>query len=186
MSRREKSIAWLDIETSGLDVNKHEIIEIAIVITDFDLNELKSYEAKTLMIHPNNADKKALAINGYDEQLWKSVGIHVLEAVKKISSMIPYGEFAIPAGHNISNFDLPFIRKAFKFNNIFCPLSYYTLDTYSLAVTYMVKNKIDESLLPNLKLTTLTKVFGIEHNMAHSAMADVRANIEVYKQLCLT
>jgi oligoribonuclease (3'-5' exoribonuclease) len=31
-------LVWIDLEMSGLDLNMHTIVEIAVAITDFDLN----------------------------------------------------------------------------------------------------------------------------------------------------
>jgi len=36
---------WLDMEMTGLDVNKEVIIEVAAIITDFDFQELDQFEA---------------------------------------------------------------------------------------------------------------------------------------------
>lgn len=33
-----RNLVWLDLEMSGLDVKKHEIIEIALAVTDINLN----------------------------------------------------------------------------------------------------------------------------------------------------
>jgi oligoribonuclease len=40
-----KKWVWLDLEMTGLDVNKEVIIEVAAIITDFDLNELGDYHS---------------------------------------------------------------------------------------------------------------------------------------------
>lgn len=36
----EKPIIWIDLEMTGLDITKDTILEIAVVITDSDLNRL--------------------------------------------------------------------------------------------------------------------------------------------------
>ena len=41
---------WVDIETTGLDAKKDAILEVAIVVTDDDLNELAS---KSIVVMPN-------------------------------------------------------------------------------------------------------------------------------------
>ncbi|MGL5335023.1 MAG: oligoribonuclease [Enterovibrio sp.] len=40
MSRNEKNLIWVDLEMTGLDPERHKIIEIATVVTDPQLNVL--------------------------------------------------------------------------------------------------------------------------------------------------
>lgn len=40
-----EKLLWVDIETTGLDVEKDEPVEIAAVLTDGDLNEIDTFEA---------------------------------------------------------------------------------------------------------------------------------------------
>ena len=61
-------LAFIDIETTGLTVGYHEIIEIAI-ITECN-GKLDVYSTK---IKPNDihrADARALQINGYNDTQW--------------------------------------------------------------------------------------------------------------------
>ena len=40
-----KKILWVDLEMTGLDVDKEVIIEVAAIVTDLELNELGDYHA---------------------------------------------------------------------------------------------------------------------------------------------
>ncbi len=40
-----KKLFWLDMEMSGLDINKEVIIEVAAIVTDLNFKELDSFEA---------------------------------------------------------------------------------------------------------------------------------------------
>lgn len=40
-----EKLFWLDMEMTGLDVNKEVIIEVAAIITDFEFQELDQFEA---------------------------------------------------------------------------------------------------------------------------------------------
>lgn len=54
------NLVWLDMEMSGLDVNTNVILEIAMVITDANLNILaqsESYVVKQPQIYIDNMDK---------------------------------------------------------------------------------------------------------------------------------
>lgn len=48
----KNNLIWIDLEMTGLDVNKHVIIEIATVITDINLNTLA--QGPVLAIYQNN------------------------------------------------------------------------------------------------------------------------------------
>lgn len=44
-NRSQTKLFWIDLEMSGLDVNKEVIIECAVIVTDYQFNVLDSYEA---------------------------------------------------------------------------------------------------------------------------------------------
>lgn len=52
MSDKNTNLVWIDIETTGLDVENNRIIEIATIITDKELNILA--EGPNLVIHQSN------------------------------------------------------------------------------------------------------------------------------------
>lgn len=49
MTKSKKNLIWIDLEMTGLDTNNDEIIEIATIVTDADLNILA--EGPTIAIH---------------------------------------------------------------------------------------------------------------------------------------
>lgn len=177
---KETRLAFIDLETSGLDPELHEILEIGVIVTDFKLKELGSLNCKVIPVYIEGAEEKALKTCGYDKELWEKEAIPLKEALKKLNKLVPFKEKAIPVGHNIKRFDIPFMRKAYKEEGIFDILSWTMIDTWDLAATYKV---ISGEQLPNFKLGTLASHFGIEIKTAHRAMDDIRANLEIFKEL---
>ena len=57
--------AAIDIETTGLDVEKHEIIDFAIVPLndDFKVSALPEFSIRIKADHPENAAARAMQIN---------------------------------------------------------------------------------------------------------------------------
>jgi oligoribonuclease len=49
MAKNKKNLIWIDLEMTGLDTNNDQIIEIATIMTDADLNILA--EGPTIAIH---------------------------------------------------------------------------------------------------------------------------------------
>jgi DNA polymerase III epsilon subunit-like protein len=104
-----RPIAYLDVETTGLDPVRHEVIEVAILVeTDRSrppsevFNHLRHVGARldyrrgglvevTCKIHPEhleNADPEALKINGYASSLWKDALLWTVDLANAISDLL--------------------------------------------------------------------------------------------------
>ena len=44
VNARTKKILWMDLEMTGLDVKEDRIMEVAAIVTDWDFNEVATYE----------------------------------------------------------------------------------------------------------------------------------------------
>src|SRR5437899_11035031 len=53
MAQDQNNLVWLDMEMTGLDPDRDRIIEIAVVVTDLQLNALS--EAPVLVVHQPDA-----------------------------------------------------------------------------------------------------------------------------------
>lgn len=170
-------IAFIDIETTGLDRDTHEIIELGAVITRMKDGELVVTDQIDFKIQPKNienADQQALRINGYNSADWL-FAISLEEAMKTLSQKT---DGAIFTAHNIT-FDYGFIENAFKKTNVENKMHFHKLDTISLAFGVLHTN--DD--IGKLSLRALCEKYGIENKKAHSAFADAYALYEVFKKL---
>jgi DNA polymerase-3 subunit epsilon len=173
-----KTLAFVDIETTGLNILKHEIIEIGVVIAKHnDTGELVIKEEIEMKVQPqriDDADPEALRVNGYDPAQWM-FGVTLEQAMQKLSERT---EGAVMVAQNVS-FDYSFLTKAFAETGIESKMFYANLDTISLAVAKLAGN-------PSVKRYTLRALcdyFGIRNERAHTALSDARATFEVYKKL---
>lgn len=158
----------LDCETTGLDLEKDQIIEIALVRFNFD-QVLDSFE--TLIDPSIPIPEASTAIH------------HITDAMvagkPKIGEIIPkvfdFLGKSILVGHGITT-DVTFISNAAKRLSIPSRLSSHPfVDTLRLARLY------GES--PTNSLETLRRHFNIAEEGAHRAMNDVVVNVEVFKYL---
>ncbi len=178
---KKQNLAFVDIETTGLDPDKNEIISIGCVLVSQDWTKsspafetLEEFELKIKPEHIENADPVALRVNGYNEADWV-FGYTLLEAMKIFSKKT---EGAIMLAHNIT-FDYLFIDRAFRTTGIENKMHYHKLDTISIA---FAKLHGDEDI-DRFSLRNLGEHFKIENKNAHTALSDARATFELYKKL---
>lgn len=167
------NLFFFDSETSGLDPNKNELIEVAAIITDPNAEKiLWEYTARTFPTH--DVDPRAAAINGYTKEAWEGTAIPLDEAMNEL---VLHSRDAVFIAHNVA-FDWGFMQVAMAKRMQRWAGDYHKIDTVALAWPLLSKG-----LVPNVKLTTLSDYFKIPHENAHTAMADARACMEVYKKL---
>jgi DNA polymerase-3 subunit epsilon len=170
-------LAFIDVETTGLDNDNAEIIELGLVLAKLKDGELVVTDQLDLKIHPTHietAEPAALRINGYNEADWM-FAVTLEDAMKLFAEKT---DGAIFVAHNIT-FDYGFIERAFKHTGIENKMHYHKLDTIALAFG-MLKDNDD---MNKFSLKALTEYYGIENKKAHSAFADAYATYELFKKL---
>ena len=171
---RKHNLAFIDIETTGLNVIKHEIIEIGCVITTPQFEVVEEFELKIKPERIDEADPVALKISHYNQTEWKKAS--TLNKAMKILSMKT--KDCIMVGHNVS-FDASFLEYAFAETGVKNSMHYHRLDTVSIAWAKLHR----EPDLEHFSLRELGVRFGIVNEKAHTALSDARATFELYKKL---
>src|SRR3989304_956640 len=169
----QKNLAFIDIETTGLNPDIQEIIEIGGVIAKPDLTIIDEFEIK---VKPENlavAEPEALRINRFDPANWV-FALALPEAMKIFSEK---AKDAIMVGHNVT-FDFSFLQKAFSKTGVPNLMHYHKLDTISIAYAKLGKNGDTQKY----SLGFLCGMFGIDYKYAHTALADARAAFAGVKQ----
>ena len=179
---RTTDLAFVDIETTGLNSRMHEIIEIAVIRVKqtWILNQKPTFEKMfewSVKIKPEHlelADPVALRINGYIASDWKE-SVTLQHA---LNEFIEKTDGAIMVAHNVA-FDSEFINaKLFDFN-IQNKMHYHRLDTVSFAFGKLYS----APEVGRYSLGELCKYFGIVNEHAHSALSDAQADFELFKKL---
>lgn len=173
-------LAFIDTETTGLDVDRHELIEIGCVLARQEWNDgkltlipEKEFEVKVKPTRIQDADPVALRVNGYEESDW--IFAHDLK-----NAMLLFSEFtkdAIFVSHNLA-FDAGFIDKAFRQTGVSNQMHYPRLDTISLAFARLFSH---DDL--KFSLHALSEYFGIKNPNAHSALSDARTLCQLYENI---
>lgn len=176
------NLAFIDLETTGLLLKRHEIIEIGCIVARqmFDENGVARLEIvaekewKVRPEHIETADVKGLSINGYDKEAWKDA-VSLREALTGLSEMT---KSAIMVGHNVA-FDWAFLEKAFEETGMKDRMHYHRLDTIPIAFAKLYN-------IPDVQKFSLKELcvyYGIENKKAHTALSDARATYELYCKL---
>ncbi len=171
---RKHSLAFIDIECTGLDATKHEIIEIGCVITTPKLKVIEKFELKIKPRNIKNADPVALKISHYNPKNW-IYAYTLSDAMEIFSKKV---KDCIMVGQNVA-FDFLFLEHAFAKTKLKNPMHYHKLDTISIAWAKLNKRKS----ITHFSLREMCKYFGIENKNPHKALSDAYATYELYKKL---
>ncbi len=162
-----KEIVVLDLETTGTDTEKDEIIEIgAIKLKNFlEVDTFHSY------IKPRSS---------ISDEITEITGIkkNMLENQPDIGQVLPdfynFIKNSILVGHNIKEFDIKFINRELK-KNFNITLSNELIDTLEISKKY----------IPSIshKLENMARYFNINiDGKFHTALYDSKVTLEIFKR----
>jgi DNA polymerase-3 subunit epsilon len=176
------NLAFIDTETSGLDPNRHEILELAVVLVKQIerqgkgplIEVISEKEWKIKMTRPDLAEEQALRVNGYNEVDWM-FAVDLEAAMKEFAKLTEGATFV---SHNLT-FDYAFLSRAFEKTGVNNKMHYGKLDTISLAFGRLY----DVPQATGFSLRALCELLKVDNKRAHTALADTVALVEVYKKL---
>lgn len=181
-------ILYFDVETTGRDPKVNEIVQFsAIVEIDGEVKEEVNW-----FCSPTNWDTvedEALEVTGKTREELETYPppVSLMDGIKDLFDTYidkyDTNDKFYPAGHNVG-FDLDFLQEFWKkHGDKYGTGSYQNwrmLDSRVLAHFLIMSGKMPE--LPDMKLATLCKHFGIEIN-AHDAMSDITATRELIQKM---
>ncbi len=170
-----KAIAFVDLETTGLEPSRHEILEVGVVRVDAcSLEVLAECETLVAPERLDDAQLEALAICGFSKAAWTNAA-PLREALLAVAPLL---EGALVAGHNVG-FDWAFLEAGFRRAGLALPrVDYHRLDTASLGWPLFASGEVS-----SLSLDGLAGLFGLERPRPHRALADARCALEVARRL---
>lgn len=163
-----KKFVVVDIETSGLDYEKHKIIEIGAVLTNNQGEVLDKFES--LIKQEIKLSNDIIKLTGITDEDLKNGRCEkqVLEDFLSFIKNYPL------VGYNF-NFDMKFLNYNLEKNS----LKEISNTTYDLK-TYVKREKM---FLKNYKLETVLKEYGIIKKVDHRALADALVTVNLARQV---
>lgn len=195
---KENKILWFDCETTGLDPDKHGIVQLATMIEV--KGQIIGEKVWNIKPHPGTAsDRVALKING----LTREEILTFPEAKKVHKEIVKFLKSGVvdqynkkdkyyPGGFRVEGFDMLFLKSFFErsgddyFGSWF---NGYCVDPYNLVNQLESREKLidPETGAPfepkSHTLGVLCKTFGVELEKAHDALADIKATRRLYIKL---
>ena len=91
-SKEEKDniILWMDLETEGLNVNKHQVLEYAFLLTDAFGNDLKPPLHGFIKHDSYNCDPKAFAVHGITREFLEEKGQRPEKALSLLEEFLEF------------------------------------------------------------------------------------------------
>jgi len=173
----EVAIVWIDVETTGLTAHKGELLEIAILVTDLDLNLLDEtgYQATILHRPPFHGDEKRVRdmADDYVNKMHESTGLW--QRIEDPQIAKPKRTVEVEALEYIQRF-VPERRTArIGGNSVRLDLNF--LDEHLPAITkHLHYRMVDVSTMTGLA-HWWKGVPGFAKAGSHTAMADIRESI---------
>jgi len=170
------AFAWLDCEFGGLDVERHDITEIGIILTDYRLVETASAEW-LVRPRPERVSEEAAKIFGYEPELWAKAPT-LREVLGELVELLPKNVKVVPAGQNV-RMDVIFLERGFQSCEIAYPFDYHVIDLASL---YYGWSLVAGQEIASLSLRqSATEAGLLEGAVQHRAMADARLTLDTFR-----
>lgn len=158
--------AVIDVETTGIDVDTHRVIECAIVEFDAGGKELAAWS--TLFATPGDTDLGAQHIHGISRAMTTDAPPFADRANEIITRLCG----RVLVGHVIA-FDIAHLAAEFTRIDVALP----PLGTFGLCTREIVKARLPPS---SRTLRSCCERLGVIYDGAHSALGDARATAAVF------
>ncbi len=171
MMKFEREIICFDLETTGLSMKDHKIVQFACVILDTDLNIIQEYNT---YINPGNIiwSPEAIKTHGITpEKVQNEPFMRVL--AKDIFELFQGRDILT---HNGNKFDIPFLANELD-------MCGYDLNVDDIQVfdTFVIESKINSRKLGDLYSKYTGNSMEDAGLAAHDALSDVCATASIFK-----
>jgi DNA polymerase III epsilon subunit-like protein len=178
-----KDLLMIDVEATGVDYEKHELIELAAVLIDKKtLKEKKFFSSFIKPKHWRRRDPEAMVVNKIS---WDS-----LQSAPSLKSVLQKFEKTFGTNVILSTYgtilDTAMLRLAYKQSQMTYKFDYHVFDIWPLCYVYMARKKLltNRKRFSGFSLDDLAKHFKLHiPDNRHTALADCRLQAEVLRKL---
>jgi DNA polymerase-3 subunit epsilon len=168
--------AFMDCEFGGLDPELHDLTEIALIVTDYRLDELARGEWK-VRARADRITAEAARISGYSQEKWKDA-LPVRQVLTEVTALLPKNALAVPSGQNV-RMDVQFVERAFRSCGLPYPFDYHVIDLATLFYAWSLVNGEEVSALTLRQAATTAGL--LEGRVEHRAMADTQLTLDSFR-----
>ena len=163
----QREYVFLDIETTGLDVEKDRIIEVGSIKVSGEKEVMFQRLIKTEIEVPDVIEN----LTGINGSKLSSEGIELKQCIAEFMEFIGKSDLI---GYNI-RFDIKFLNKALS-DLALAPIHNKTIDL-------MQEAKKRNMFQINYKLETTLREYGIDQTVQHRALNDAKLIYQLYKAM---
>lgn len=163
----QREYVFLDIETTGLDVEKDRIIEVGSIKVSGEKKVMFQRLIKTEIEVPDVIEN----LTGINGSKLSSEGIELKQCIAEFMEFIGKSDLI---GYNI-RFDIKFLNKALS-DLALAPIHNKTIDL-------MQEAKKRNMFQINYKLETTLREYGIDQTVQHRALKDAKLIYQLYKAM---
>ena len=191
-------LCMIDCETTSLDITRGEIIQLAILPLDSNIEPRQDVEPFCIYMqprYPDRVEEEALKVNGITMEELFSKGFDQDVAIDLLESWIvkldlPHNKYGrpkkiIPAGQNYVGFDKFFLMRWLGQSHYDELFDYHVPDTMCTACYLNDRAAMRGDTVPfsKVNLTYLASTLKIPHERAHDALQDAFVAAQVYKRM---
>jgi len=171
-----------DIEATGLDVRKHEMIELAAIL--LDKKTLRPKKSFSSLIRPANWKQRSRAAMAVNKISWARLkdAPRLKEVMTQFSEEFSAREVIL--AYYAGNLDVPFLAAAYEKAGRRFSFDYHTLDIWGLFYVYMAQRRklASRKSFAGFSLEDIARHFKIAvPKNRHSALADCELEAEVLR-----
>lgn len=178
-----KDILIVDLETTGLDSSKHEIVQIGAVL--LDKKTLKEKGFFSSYVRPTKWKQRSLVSMRYNFVTWDLVksAPTLKQALISFKNLFKINQLII--GNYGPILDIEFLKVGFTKIGKKYPFEYHVFNVWPLCYSYAAKHKLlkNKKRYTGFSLEDLAKHFKITIENHHDALADSRIEAEILRKI---